>query len=70
MPGLTEALVGVSVVHGDDVHIMEDEAVIVVLLQSFQEASIHESGLVECCVSGLQRYRANEEHNTASYESS
>ena len=40
--GLAVALVGVAVVHGDQVHVAEDEAVVVVLLERLHVAHVHE----------------------------
>lgn len=53
MARLTEALVGVAVVHGDEVHVAEDEAFVVVLLQCFHVADVQQLGAVEGLVSIL-----------------
>lgn len=47
VPGLAEAPVGVTVVHGDQVHVAEDEAVVVVLLQRLHVAHVEQLGPVE-----------------------
>lgn len=58
--GLAEALVGVAVVHGDQVDVAEDEAVVVVLLQSLSEADVQQLGSVEDLVSVLrQKHQGN-----------
>lgn len=49
MPRLAEALVGVAVVHGDEVDIAEDEAVVIVLLQGLRVANVQQL----CSVEGL-----------------
>lgn len=53
MSGLAEAAVGVAVVHGDQVHIAEDEAVVVVLLQGLHVADVQQLGPIEDLVSVL-----------------
>lgn len=52
--GLTVALVDVSVIHGDNIHITKDEAFIVIFLQSFCKAHIQEFGSVKPSFSILQ----------------
>lgn len=51
---LTEALVDVAVIHGDQVHVTKHEAVIVVLLQSFRIANVQQLSAVEGFVSVLK----------------
>lgn len=53
MPRLAEALVGVAVVHGDEVDIAEDEAVVIVLLQGLRVANVQQLGSVEGLVAIL-----------------
>lgn len=53
--GLAVALVGVAVVHGDQVDIAEDETVVVVLLQSLVEAHVQQLGSVKDFVSVLMK---------------
>lgn len=47
MPRLTEALVDVTVVHGNKVNIAEDKTVIVVLFQGLVVTDVEEFGPVE-----------------------
>lgn len=53
VPGLVEAPVEVAVVHGNEVHITEDKALVVILLQGFSVANIQEFGPVKCLISFL-----------------
>lgn len=53
MPRLAEALVGVAVVHGNEVDIAEDEAVVIVLLQGLRVANVQQLGSVEGLVAIL-----------------
>lgn len=55
--GLTEALVGVAVVHGDQVHVAEDEALVVVLLGRLHVAHVQQLGSVEGFLSVLRRHK-------------
>ena len=50
---LIEALVGVSVVHGDEVDVAEDKAAVVVVLQRLRVAHIEQLGSVERLRSSL-----------------
>lgn len=50
---LTETLVGVPVVHGDQVHVAEDETLVVVLLQSLCVAHVQQLGSVKDHISVL-----------------
>lgn len=50
---LTETLVGVAVIHGDQVHITEDKALVVVLFQSFHVAHVQQLGPVKDLISFL-----------------
>lgn len=45
--GLAVALVGIAVVHGDQVNVTEDKTVVVVLLQSLGEAHVQQLGSVK-----------------------
>ena len=56
MSGLIVALVDVSVVHGDDVHVAEDKAVVVIVLLNLGEAHVHQFASVERCVAPLQTH--------------
>lgn len=47
MARLTEALVGVAVVHRDQIHIAEDEALVIIFLQRFRIAHVEQLGSVE-----------------------
>lgn len=47
VPGLVVAVVEVSVVHGDQVHVAEDEAVILGVLQSLCVTDVQQFGSVE-----------------------
>lgn len=47
VPRLTEALVGVAVIHGDQVHVTEDKTFKVVLLQSLHVANVQQLGSVK-----------------------
>ena len=53
MSRLTEALVDVAVVHRDRVHVAEDEALVVVLLQSLHVADVQQLGPVKGLLSVL-----------------
>lgn len=50
---LTETLVGVAVVHGDQVDVAEDETVVVVLLQSLRVAHVQQLRSVKDGISVL-----------------
>ena len=63
MPGLAEALVGVTIVHGDKVHVTEDETAVVILLQGLRVAYVEELGSVEDFVIILRP--VNMENNTS-----
>lgn len=52
--GLAEAPVGVTVVHGDQVDVAKDKAVIVVLLQGLHVADVQQLGSVKGLVSILR----------------
>ena len=54
---LAEALVDVAIVHGDQVHVAEDKAVVVVLLQRLHVAHVQQLGSVKGLVSILRRHR-------------
>lgn len=51
---LTEALVDVAVIHGDQVHVTKYEAFIFVLLQSFHIANVQQLSAVEGFISVLK----------------
>lgn len=51
---LTETLVDIPIVHGDQVHIAEDEALIVVLLQGLHVTHVQQLGSVKGFVSILR----------------
>lgn len=53
--GLAEAFVGVAVIHGDDVHVTEHKAVVVILFQGLSIANVHQLGPVERVVSILMK---------------
>ena len=57
MSGLAEAFVGVAVIHGDDVHVTEHKAVVVILLQGLSIANVHQLGPVERVVSILMKVK-------------
>lgn len=52
--GLAEAPVGVAVVHGDQVDVAEDEAVVVILLQGLHVADVQQLGSIKGLVSVLR----------------
>ena len=47
VPGLVVAVVEVAVVHGDQVHVAEDEAVVLAVLQGLRVAHVQQLGAVE-----------------------
>lgn len=53
MPRLAEALVGVAVVHGDEVDVAKDEAVVIILLQGLCIANVQQLGSVKGLVAVL-----------------
>lgn len=55
MARLAEALVGVAVVHGDEVHVAEDKAVIVVLLQGLCVAHVQQLSPVKRHITILKK---------------
>src|SRR4029434_8246466 len=64
MSGLIVALVDVSVVHGDDVHVAEDKAVVVIVLLTLGEAHVHQFASVERCGAPQQK-RTHTTHTRA-----
>lgn len=53
VPRLGKTPVGVAVVHWDEVHVAEHEAVVIIVLQGLLKANVEELGAIECGVSGL-----------------
>lgn len=51
---LIVAVVEIAVVHGDQVHIAEDEAVVFCILQSLSVANIQQLGTIEGVLTQLQ----------------
>ncbi len=60
---LAETLVGVAVVHGDQVDVAEDEALVVVLLQSLHVAHVQQLGSVKDPISVLLSRARNTHHS-------
>lgn len=54
MSGLVVAVVEVSVVHGDQVHVAEDEAVVLAVLQGLCVADVQQFGSVERVLAQLR----------------
>lgn len=54
MPGLAEAPVGVAVIHGDEVHVTEHKAAVVVLHQGLRVANVEELGAVKDLITVLE----------------
>lgn len=54
MPRLAVTLVSISVIHGDQVHIAKDKAIVIVLFQSFCEADVEKFCTVKCFFSILR----------------
>lgn len=55
VPWLGETPVGVPVIHGDEVHVAEHEAVVVIVLQGLSEAHVEELSAIECGLSSLEQ---------------
>lgn len=59
VPRLVVAMVEVAVVHRDQVHIAEDEAVVLGVLQSLRVADVQQLGTVESVLTQLQNKRTD-----------
>lgn len=59
---LVIAVVEIAVVHGDQVHVAEDEAVVLCILQSLRVANIQQLGTIESVLTQLQENTLNKHH--------
>lgn len=53
VPWLGKTPVGIPVVHWDEVHVAEHEAVVVIVLQGLLKANVEELSTIECGFSSL-----------------